>query len=70
MTLLFNGRMYADQVRSDISLGKIAPQLGTTLMLAANIDPNILYVGTTWIHDTAGDETVGGVALKKWIRTL
>jgi hypothetical protein len=68
MTLLFDGKTFAETLRSDISLGKVAPQIGTTLMLVAALDPNTTYSGTNRVHDSSGDETIVGVALKKWIR--
>jgi hypothetical protein len=69
MTLLFDGKMFAEGLRSDISLGKVAPQIGTTLMLANGTNPAETYQGTAWVHDTSGDVTIDGDAFKKWIRT-
>jgi hypothetical protein len=70
MTLLFDGKMFAEGLRQDITLGKVAPQLGTTLMLTADKNPNSMYPGTHWINDSSGDQTISDVALKKWIRTI
>jgi hypothetical protein len=68
MTLLFDGRMYAERVRTDITLGNIVPPIGTTLMLIATEDPNTKYPNTTWHNEAAGDIVVNTNTYKKWIR--
>jgi hypothetical protein len=68
MTLLFDGRMYSERVRNDITLGNVVPPIGTTLILISTDNPNTKYTGTQWHNDTAGDIVVNTVAYKKWIR--
>jgi hypothetical protein len=70
MSLINIGKEYSEEVREDISLGKIAPQIGSQLTYTDATNPNTLYPGTTWIVEDNYQATVNQVNydLVKWLR--
>jgi hypothetical protein len=70
MSLINIGKEYSEEVREDISLGKIAPQIGSQLTYTDATNPNTLYRGTTWIVEDNYQATVNQVNydLVKWFR--
>jgi hypothetical protein len=72
MALINIGKEYSEEVREDITLGKIAPQVGSELTYTDATNPNTLYPGTTWVQDTTYENSVlisgTSYVLTKWIR--
>jgi hypothetical protein len=50
MSLIQLGKEYTNDVREDITLGNILPQIGTKLTYIDGTVPGVnIYPGTTWI---------------------
>jgi hypothetical protein len=51
MSLINIGKEYSDEVRGDISLEKVTPQIGSKLTYTNATNPNTVYgPTTTWIN--------------------
>jgi hypothetical protein len=69
MTLINIGKEYSDEVRTDISLGKVKPQIGTKLTYKDDTLPQGLH-GGTWLNDDNYEVVVSGITYQfhDWVR--
>jgi hypothetical protein len=70
MTLILTNQEQLQQVREDITFGKLTPPEGTELTLNEILNPNITYPNTIWAEIDKFDLTISGsvVTMKKWLR--
>jgi hypothetical protein len=72
MALINIGKEYSDEIREDITLGKILPSVGSKLTyIEPNLkDPNVLFPGTLWSDINDYDVTVGVTTYvcHEWVR--
>jgi hypothetical protein len=57
--LVLTGKEFSDEVRTDITLGNVVPQVGSNLSFTDSTDPNVKYPGTVWINTATSSKTVG-----------
>jgi hypothetical protein len=69
-SLIIPGKEYTDEVREDITAGKVAPAIGTILIFLDDTNPNILFPGTSWVNTKNYQITVSSVVYdcQDWLR--
>jgi hypothetical protein len=70
MTLVQHGKEYAEEVREDITLGNVEPQVGAMLTFTSYTDatdPRKVYNDVDWYLEDSST-TINSITLYKWIR--
>jgi hypothetical protein len=69
MTLIQLGKEYANEIREDIKLGNIAPQVGTRLTYTDDTNPNYKYANTNWVQisEPVYNQSLN-LTLTEWLR--
>jgi hypothetical protein len=60
------GKEFSEEVRTDITLGKIVPPIGAKLTYVNGTNPNTIYPDTEWLK--TAEYTAGSYTCVDWVR--